>query len=193
MTKLFGAVETVGHVSCSAAEAWRTVCFYEHVHTKPSWFLRTVLPVPQRTTGCYGHVGDESRCLYSDGGYLAKKITGLTEGECIDFDIIEQSIRYHKHIALRGGTIRVVAHTDRSCSVHMITRYRLHSPLVALIRRFVIATVSSMHRFVMRDMLSRLTATSIEFVRYSDSFPTAALRIKDEKMAIDSTTSLAIQ
>lgn len=168
MTKLLGSVETVGYLSCSADEAWKTVCFYEHVHSESSWFLRTVLPVPKRTTGCYGKVGDESRCMYSDGGYLAKKITGLVEGERIDFDIIEQSIRYHRSVTLKGGTIYVVRHGDKACSVHMITRYRLHSPLLALIRPFIVKTISAMHRFVVRDMVARLYISEIEFVHRHD-------------------------
>ncbi len=149
-------VETVGHLACTARDAWETVCFYEHIRTKPSWFLRTVLPVPLRTTGCYGQVGDSSRCLYSDGGYLAKKITNIVAGERIDFDIIEQSIRYCRSIALRGGTIRVVARGENACAVHMITHYEFLSPVVATARYFVERTISSMHRIVFRDMEARL-------------------------------------
>lgn len=155
MQSLSRTVETVGSLPCSASEAWRTVCFYEHVHTRPSWFLRTVLPVPQRTTGCYDKAGDESRCMYSDGGYLAKRITGVTEGVRIDFDIIEQSMRYYRSIALLGGTIEVAPGSD-SCSVRMMTRYEIRSPFVALIRPLVTQTISAMHRFVLRDMLVRL-------------------------------------
>lgn len=163
MKKSFDIVETNSRIRCSADKAWETVCFYEHVQRKPSWFLRIVLPVPQKTTGCYGKVGDESRCMYSDGGYLAKKITGLVEGERIDFDIIEQSIRYGKTIFLRGGTIEVVQHDDGTCTVRMITNYRFSTPLLALIRPFVTLTVGAMHRFVIRDMLAHLAEPSAEF------------------------------
>jgi len=168
MKKLFGTVETICQIACSAQAAWRTVCFYEHVQTKPSWFLRTVLPVPETTTGCYGQVGDESRCMYSDGGYLAKKITGLADAR-IDFDIIEQTIRYHNHIVLRGGTIEVIADGDDSCTLRMVTRYEFRTPLLTLIRPFVVLTVSAMHRFVMRDMLVRLCAHSIGFRHHHDA------------------------
>ena len=168
MKNFFGTVETVCQIPCSAKEAWRTVCFYEHVHAKPSWFLSTVLPVPETTTGCYGQVGDESRCMYSDGGYLAKRITGLANDERIDFDIIEQTIRYHKHIVLKGGSIQVIAVGDDSCSVRMITRYQMRTPLLTLIRPFIVLTVSAMHRFVMGDMLTRLCAHSIGFTHHHD-------------------------
>jgi hypothetical protein len=151
-------VETRSRLACSAADAWRKVCFYEHIETQPSWFLRTVLPTPLRTTGCYGKVGDSSRCLYSDGGYLAKRITRLIDGECIEFDIIEHSIRYCRDIALRGGTIRIEEHDDGSCSVHMVTRYEFLTPRWRIARYFVGKTISAMHRIVMKDMKERLCA-----------------------------------
>lgn len=71
---------TSGHLPCEAQRAWEKVCFYEHIEIQPSLLLRTVLPVPQRTTGAYRKVGDVSRCMYSDGGYLAKRITAIASG-----------------------------------------------------------------------------------------------------------------
>ncbi len=154
-------VQTAGHLACTPDAAWQTVCFYEHIRRKPSWFLRSVLPVPLRTTGCYGKVGDSSRCLYSDGGYLAKRITKLVPGERIEFDIIEHTIRYCRNIALRGGTISIAAHDDGSCSVHMVTRYELLSPGWNIARYFVGRTISAMHRIVIRDMQERLGVTTL--------------------------------
>lgn len=158
MKRSHRTVATVCRLACSPGDAWNKVCFYEHIETRPSWFLRTVLPVPMRTTGCYGKVGDSSRCLYSDGGYLAKKITKLVEGECIEFDIIEHSIRYCRDIALRGGIIRIESHDDGSCSVHMVTHYEILSAPWRLARYFIEKTISAMHRIVMRDMQMRLCA-----------------------------------
>jgi hypothetical protein len=151
-----GIVETKTQLTCSATRAWNTVCFYEHIQLKPSWFLRTVLPIPMRTTGCYGKIGDESRCMYSDGGYLAKRISNIVPGERIDFDIIEHSIRYCRSIALRGGTIEVIPASESTCSLRMVTHYEFLSPIVASSRYFVERTISSMHRIVMRDMEYRL-------------------------------------
>lgn len=151
-----GLVETQANLTCTAKRAWETVCFYEHIQLKPSWFLRTVLPVPMRTTGCYGKVGDESRCMYSDGGYLAKRITNIVPGERIDFDIIEHSIRYCRSIALKGGTIAVNRASEATCVIRMVTHYEFLSPIVATSRYFVEKTISSMHRIVMRDMEYRL-------------------------------------
>jgi hypothetical protein len=137
------------------------VCFYEHIATPPSLLLRTVLPVPQRTTGSYRKVGDVSRCIYSDGGYLTKKIHRIAEGERIDFDIIEQSIRYAGRIMLRGGTIQIESHADETCSVRMLTRYELRGAARFIPRFFINHVVSAMHKIVIRDMQARLVRSSV--------------------------------
>ncbi len=170
-------IETVGHLSCSAQDAWAKVCFYEHIETQPSWFLRTVLPVPMRTTGCYGKVGDSSRCLYSDGGYLAKRITHIVEGERIDFDITEHSIRYCRSIALKGGTICIVPHDDGSSSVHMKTRYQIHSTSMSVLRFFIGKTISAMHRIVMKDMEEQLGLRSRQSRYRTRQLPPACRRV----------------
>jgi hypothetical protein len=157
-----GIAQTTRRIACRAEEAWNTVCFYEHIRRKPSLFLRSVLPVPMRTTGCHGKVGDTSRCLYSDGGYLTKLITGLIPGQCIEFDVIEHSIRYCRSIALKGGSISVIAHDDGACSVHMLTRYELQSRWLRLLRPLIGYTICAMHRIVMRDMQERLEARAAD-------------------------------
>ncbi len=137
----------------------------------PSWFLRTVLPVPTRTTGSYSKVGDVSRCLYSDGGYLAKQITNLVSGRRIEFDIIEQSIRYAGRIVLKGGTIQIQSHDDGTSSVLMVTRYELHRAARWIPRLFINRVVKAMHDIVIRDMqtqLARGPATTLASARSAD-------------------------
>lgn len=158
MKTFTGTATTSAHLLCNAPRAWEKVCFYEHISLEPSWFLRTVLPVPLRTTGCYQKVGDASRCLYSDGGYLAKKITRIVPGHSIEFDITEQSIRYCRHIILKGGTIEIVGHSDGTSSVRMITRYELRLPAARIVRFFVGIGIKAMHRIVVRDMQYRLAS-----------------------------------
>jgi len=154
-------VETSGRLSCEAQRAWEKVCFYEHIAAQPSLLLRTALPVPLRTTGKYRSVGDVSRCMYSDGGYLAKKIRSIVGGKRIDFDIIEQTIRYANSILLKGGTIEIESHDDGTCSVRMLTRYELRWPAFLVPRFCINAVVTAMHRIVIRDMQARLQRTSI--------------------------------
>ena len=149
-------VRTTARLTCEAQRAWNKVCFYEHIAIRPSWLLRTVLPVPVRTTGAYSAVGNVSRCLYSDGGYLTKQIRRIEAGQRIDFDIIEQTIRYAGRIALKGGTIRIEPGNDGTCSVEMTTHYELRSPLLSAVRFFIDRVVGAMHRIVIRDMRERL-------------------------------------
>jgi hypothetical protein len=156
MSKSIGRVMTSARLACDAQRAWQKVCFYEHISRKPSWLLRLVLPTPQRTSGSYRHVGDVSRCMYSDGGYLAKTITRIVPGKRIDFDITEQTIRYHGRIVLRGGTIAIEPNDAGSSSVRMITHYELRFPTFLVARFFVDLVVSTMHRIVIRDMQEAL-------------------------------------
>ena len=156
MNGKYHVVRTTARLACEAHRAWDKVCFYEHIAIKPSWLLRTVLPVPLRTTGRYSEVGNVSRCLYSDGGYLTKQIRQIVAGQRIDFDIIEQTIRYAGKIALKGGTIRVEPRADGTSCIEMSTRYELRSPLLSIVRFFIDRVVAAMHRIVIRDMQERL-------------------------------------
>jgi hypothetical protein len=150
---------TSGRLSCEAQRAWEKVCFYEHIATKPSLLLRTTLPVPLRTTGAYRRVGDVSRCMYSDGGYLAKKITHIVDGERIDFDVVEQTIRYAGRIVLKGGTIRIESHEDGTSSVQMVTRYERRWPALLVPRVLIDFVIRAMHKIVIRDMQARLVGS----------------------------------
>src|SRR5215831_11137569 len=134
MISVVRVVRSVAHLSCDAALAWQKVCFYEHIETQPTWLLRMALPVPVRTSGAYRKAGDVSRCLYSDGGHLAKRIRHIEAGKQVEFDVIEQSIRYAGRIDLRGGSIRVLPLADGACTVEMLTHYELRSRWLLLLR-----------------------------------------------------------
>lgn len=166
-------VSTSSRLSCEARRVWEKVCFYEHIAIEPSLLLRTVLPVPQRTTGAYRKIGDVSRCMYSDGGYLTKKIQHIVDGQRIDFDIIEQSIRYAERIALKGGTIQIEAHADNTSSVRMLTRYELHGVARLIPRFFINHVVSAMHEIVLRDMQERLAPATAAAFRGTEVAPSA--------------------
>ncbi len=129
-----GKVITEATLDCSREAAWNKVCFYEHISIRPSLLLRVVLPVPQKTTGRYEQVDDISRCCYSDGGYLTKRITGIRENHRIEFEIIEQSIRFHRTIRLCGGCIEVHDTSDGRCLVRMTTNYESSLKPVRLFR-----------------------------------------------------------
>lgn len=146
-------------IQASQAAVWAKVGFYEHVHKQPNWLLRVSLPTPQEVDGRHGAVGDTCRCKYSDGGYLTKRITGIVDGSRIDFDIIEQSIRYQDSIKLLGGYIEVEEVDAGQCIVHMVTYYDNQVGLVPVSSFFINQVIKTMHRFVIDDMRARLEGT----------------------------------
>lgn len=99
--------------------------------------------------------------MYSDGGCLTKQIRHIVDGQRIDFDIVEQSIRYADSIALRGGTIQIESHDDNTSSVHMLTRYEVRGAARWIPRSFINHVVSAMHKIVVRDMQVRLAPSPL--------------------------------
>ncbi len=145
-------------VQASRAAVWKKVGFYEHVKKDPSWLLRLSLPVPQEVEGRHSAVGDTCRCKYSDGGFLTKRITSIVDESRIDFEIIEQSIRYQDSVKLLGGSIEVEEVDDSQCIVHMVTLYENHFSLETLSSVFIDKVIKSMHSFVIEDMRLQLEA-----------------------------------
>lgn len=157
MNTHLSAARTRAHLDCDPARAWEKVCFYEHIELQPTWLLRTVLPVPQRTTGAYRQAGDVSSCQYSDGGYLTKRIRMIRDGR-VDFDVIEQTIRYAGRIDLKGGSIEVWPDGLGGCTVEMVTYYDLRAVWLRPLRGAIEYVIKAMHRIVLADMRARLTA-----------------------------------
>lgn len=157
MNRELQVVRTRAQLGCEAARAWEKVCFYEHIELQPTWLLRAALPVPQRTTGAYQRAGDVSSCQYSDGGHLTKRIRAIRAGR-VDFDVIEQTIRYAGRIDLQGGSIEVTADAQGGCQVEMVTYYRLRAAWLRPLRLAIDYVVRAMHRIVLADMRARLEA-----------------------------------
>jgi hypothetical protein len=90
------------------------------------------------------------------GGFLTKRITRIVEGSRIEFEIIEQSIRYQDSVKLLGGHIEVEEVDDTQCIVHMVTYYDNCFNLEALSAVFINKVIKTMHRFVIEDMKLQL-------------------------------------
>ncbi len=149
-------VETYEPLPCDAATAWEKVCFYENVGATPPFFLRLVLPTPNLHDGCFSMIGDVSRCMYSDGGYLTKVITHLEQGRRVDFAITEQTIRYHRHVALYGGYIEIVPGEEHESFVRMVTRYENRVGPKSVTDLFIRRVIRAVHLFVIGDMRETL-------------------------------------
>jgi hypothetical protein len=155
MNANLSVARTAARLDCEPGLAWDKVCFYEHIELQPTWLLRTVLPVPQRTTGAYRQAGDISSCQYSDGGYLTKRIRAIRDGR-VDFDVIEQTIRYAGRIDLKGGSIEVTPDGRGGCTVEMVTYYDLRAAWLRPMRGAIEYVIKAMHRIVLADMRARL-------------------------------------
>lgn len=138
------------------SDVWKKVGFYEHVKREPGWFLKFSLPTPQQVEGRYSNVGDICRCKYSDGGYLTKKITKIVNEHRIEFEIIEQSIRYQGAVKLLGGYIEVNDLDGKHSMVNMATYYsnQIFPNVISSI--FIEKVIKAMHKFVIQDMQTEL-------------------------------------
>lgn len=160
MTSIHDVVETTAGLRCATAAAWSKVCFYEHVETPPPWLLRTVMPVPRAVSGACAAVGDVSRCLYSDGGWLTKIVTNIVPGERIEFDVTEQTIRWADLVELRGGTIELVPRDQDTCLVRMRTRLGLRRQGARVLLPAIRRVVRAVHHVVIDDMRRVLPHTA---------------------------------
>jgi hypothetical protein len=90
---------------------------------------------------------------------LTKRIKHVVAGELIDFEITEHTIRYARHIVLKGGTIQIVALDDGRSGIRMLTRYELTSPMLWVVRPLVDWVIGEMHAIVIRGLQCRLALT----------------------------------
>ena len=142
-------------------DVWKKVGFYEHVRKTPNWLLKLSLPTPQQVEGQYSKVGDICRCRYSDGGYLTKRITNILSENRIEFEIIEQSIRFQHTIKLLGGYIEVNDVDGETSEVNMVTYYenRIFPQNISSI--FIDQVIKTMHKFVIQDMRAHFQSEAL--------------------------------
>lgn len=162
--QLIRSAQTKMIIQASKSDVWEKVGFYEHVKKQPGLLLKLSLPTPQQVEGAYGKVGDICRCKYSDGGYLTKRITRIHRENRIEFEIIEQSIRYQNSIKLLGGYIEVNDINGKYSEVNMVTYYENRIGLQRISSLFIGAVIKTMHKFVICDMQAQLLAQPLSVV-----------------------------
>jgi hypothetical protein len=166
-------------IQANKADIWKKVGFYEHIQKAPNWLLKLSLPVPQEVDGQHGKVGDTCRCKYSDGGFLTKRMTRIVGESRIEFEIIEQSIRYSNTVKLLGGSIEVEEVGEGLCMVHMVTYYENLSSLKTIAAVFINKVIKTMHQFVMDDMRQQLEGGLL----ISTTFPRGAASTPESRCA----------
>ena len=162
--QLIRSAQTKMIIQASKSDVWEKVGFYEHVKKQPGLLLKLSLPTPQQVEGAYGKVGDICCCRYSDGGFLTKRIIRIHSGNRIEFEIIEQSIRYQNTIKLLGGYIEVNDINGKYSEVNMVTYYENRIGLQRISSLFIGAVIKTMHKFVIRDMQAQLLARPLSAV-----------------------------
>lgn len=161
MNKQIRSATTRLQINADKNSVWKKVGFYEHVKKQPSWLLRLSLPTPQAVEGHYNKIGDICRCRYSDGGYLTKRIIHIADNTRIEFEIIEQSIRYQNSIKLLGGYIEVNQSGEEQSIVSMVTFYENHIAPRFISSFFIERVIKTMHKFVIDDMQTQLNNLTI--------------------------------
>jgi hypothetical protein len=78
------------------------------------------------------------------------------DGNRIEFEIIEQSIRFQDTIKLLGGYIEVVDVDGEQTIVNMVTYYENRIFPQALSAIFIEKVIKTMHKFVIQDMQAQL-------------------------------------
>ncbi|NRR34004.1 hypothetical protein HSX11_27895 [Oxalobacteraceae bacterium] len=157
-------------IQASKAAIWTKVGFYEHVQKEPSWLLKLSLPVPREVEGHHSKVGDTCRCKYSDGGFLTKRMTRIVDESRIEFEIIEQSIRYSSTIKLLGGSIEVEEVDEGQCIVRMVTYYQNLFSLKTISAVFIDKVIKTMHQFVIADMRLQLEGCASPSKNYISAY-----------------------
>ncbi|RYY76860.1 MAG: hypothetical protein EOO52_05025 [Gammaproteobacteria bacterium] len=162
--QLIRSANTTMTIHAQKNDVWSKVGFYEHVKKTPNWLLKLSLPTPQQVEGQYSKVGDICRCKYSDGGYLTKRITNIVSGNRIEFEIIEQSIRFQHTIKLLGGYIEVCDMDGENSVVKMVTYYenRIFPQNISSV--FINQVIKTMHKFVIQDMQSHFANQTLSVI-----------------------------
>ena len=171
---------TSGRLPARRQRAWEKVCFYEHIAKKAFMAAAHRLagaatnePAPIETSAMY-----RAACT-ATAAISPRRSRTSSPGKRIDFDIIEQTIRYCPRIVLlKGGTILIESHGEGMTSVRMVTRYELRVPKL-LVHRFIVnLAVAAMHRVVIRDMRDRLEAPAGAQRRLTNSSHLRTLAMK---------------
>ena len=157
-----GKVVTEATLKADIESIWDNIRFYEQVSLRPSLLVRALLPKPRRITGSYDKAGDISRCAYSDGGFLSRRILKLVEDQRLDYVIIEQTMRFHRSVRLLGGSVEVEGIGRGRCVVRLVTRYKTSLRPLWMFDRVIRRVIRGMHEVVIEEMRAALEGADAE-------------------------------
>jgi len=101
---------------------WQRILSYEEVPARPSFILRTLLPVPLRTEGDKMCVGAAVRCFYGEGD-LIKQIAAVEPPHLLAFEVKEQRLGIEGCVLALAGSYRIKPCGART-EIVLTTKYR---------------------------------------------------------------------
>lgn len=141
----------------SPAQVWQHLMFYEQLDERPPFYLRWLLPVPQRTVGSKSQVGDEALCLYV-GGHLVKRVTRIEHERLYAFEVIEQKLDVGGGMQLCDGSYVLRPLPDGTTEVSTSTHYISKRAPRWLWRRIEATVCHTFHRHILRAMRTKVCA-----------------------------------
>ncbi|MEM6332735.1 MAG: SRPBCC family protein [Planctomycetota bacterium] len=122
--------------------------YYESVEGPVPWWCRIGLPRPIGVEGAMVRVGDVQRCLYSNGGELAKGTTRREPGRELAFVVLQQTNVENNSIELVDGRFVLEPIGSGHTRLTLETRYRPKLQARAVWRPIEHNIASSLHRHV---------------------------------------------
>jgi len=116
-------------IQAPAAEVWNYVVSFPSIDAAPNYWLNAVgLPSPL-ATACQGaFVGAARECIFSDGLVFKERVSEITPGRLLTFEIVEQPSNPELlgHLTLQRGQFQLIENNDGTTTLVGRSWYTLH-------------------------------------------------------------------
>ncbi len=102
-------------IKAPAAEVWNYVVSFPSIDAAPNYWLNAVgLPSPLATTCQGAFVGAARECIFSDGLVFKERVSEITPGRLLTFEIVEQPSNPELlgHLTLHRGQFQLIENND---------------------------------------------------------------------------------
>jgi len=156
-SRLFGrapareAVATRIRLDASVDAVWKQLRFYEDIHQRPGFLLRTLLPEPIRSNGDKTRVGGIVQCMYTNGATLSKRITFVEPPRRLEFEVTAQHLGIEDCVVTVGGSYHLREAQDGT-ELLLTTAYRAYLYPRELWRPVEVRLVSELHGHILNGL-----------------------------------------
>src|SRR5436190_21554309 len=116
-------------IKAPAVEVWNYVVSFPSIDAAPNYWLNAVgLPSPLATTCQGAFVGAARECLFSDGLIFKERVSEITPGRLLTFEIVEQPSNPELlgHLTLYRGQFQLIENNDVTTTLIGRSWYILH-------------------------------------------------------------------